>query len=425
MAAFAKDAGFGEPTVTFRLKDWGVSRQRYWGTPIPMVYCEAGCGDRPQAVPLDQLPILLPEQVDITQQGGSPLARMASFVETTCPTCGGKARRETDTMDTFVDSSWYFYRYIDAQNDQAPFDAAKAKYWFPIDQYIGGVEHAILHLIYSRFWTRVMRDIPGEDGGLVTNDEPVERLFTQGMVIKDGAKMSKSKGNIVSPDEMIERFGVDATRVYSLFAAPPDRDMDWQEDGVAGVQRFLAKIWRLGLKLEELPETAAAGDAGLLRTLHQTIAKVTQDFTGRWHFNTSISSVMILVNEMVGAVPEGAHAKVSRGTMRAALRGVVQMLAPFAPFLTQELWERLGEEGAVFRSTWPVADEELARESEMEIPVQVNGKLVTVIRLAAESEAEAVKAAAQADEKVAGRVVGKTVVKVVYVPAKLVNLVVK
>ena len=420
MAAFAKEHDFGEPTVTFRLKDWGVSRQRYWGTPIPMVYCESGCGDAPIAVPLEQLPILLPEQVDITQQGGSPLARVESFVNTTCPKCGGKARRETDTMDTFVDSSWYFYRYTDAKNDAAPFSSEKAKYWFPIDQYIGGVEHAILHLIYSRFWTRVMRDL-----GLVKNSEPAERLFTQGMVIKDGAKMSKSKGNVVSPDEMIERFGVDATRVYSLFAAPPDRDMDWQEDGVEGVRRFLAKVYRLALKLEELPEAPAAGDAGLLRTLHQTIAKVTQDFTGRWHFNTSISSVMILVNEMVGATPDNASAKVSRAVLREALRAVVQMLAPFAPFLTAELWERLGEQGAVFRSTWPVADEELARESEIEIPVQVNGKLVTVIRLAAETDGEAVKSAAQTDEKVAGRVVGKTVVKVVYVPGKLVNLVVK
>ena len=420
MAAFAKEHGFGEPTVTYRLKDWGVSRQRYWGTPIPMVYCEAGCGDAPIAVPLSELPILLPEQVDITQQGGSPLGRVADFVNTTCPKCGGKARRETDTMDTFVDSSWYFYRYTDAQNSTAPFDSNVVKYWFPIDQYIGGVEHAILHLIYSRFWTRVMKDL-----GLVENAEPAERLFTQGMVIKDGAKMSKSKGNIVSPDEMIERFGVDATRVYSLFAAPPDRDMDWQEDGVEGVRRFLAKIWRLGLKLDEVPEAAGPGDAALLRTLHQTIAKVTQDFTGRWHFNTSISSVMILVNEMVGATPDGAPAKVSRGVLRAALRGVVQMLAPFAPFLTAELWERLGEDGAVFRSPWPVADEELARESEIEIPVQVNGKLVTVIRLAADSDGDAVKAAAQAEGKVAGRVVGKTVVKVVYVPGKLVNLVVK
>ena len=437
MAAFAQQHGFGESTVTFRLKDWGVSRQRYWGTPIPMVYCENGCGDAPIAVPLDHLPILLPEQVDITQQGGSPLARVPDFVNTTCPKCGGKARRETDTMDTFVDSSWYFYRYIDAQNDQAPFDSAKAKYWFPIDQYIGGVEHAILHLIYSRFWTKVMRDL-----GLVENPEPVERLFTQGMVIKDGAKMSKSKGNIVSPDEMIERFGVDATRVYSLFAAPPDRDMDWQEDGVEGVRRFLAKVYRLAQKLDETRDgvphdpssetpvvaggiPASSADQALLRTLHQTIAKVTHDFTGRWHFNTSISSIMILVNEMVGVTPDGAPARVSRDVLRTALRGVVQMLAPFAPFLTAELWERLGEQGAVFRSAWPVADEALARESEMEIPVQINGKLVTVIRLAAESDAEAVKTAAQAEDKVAGRLVGKTLLKVVYVQAKLVNLVVK
>ena len=342
-------------------------------------------------------------------------------------------------MDTFVDSSWYFYRYTDSQNSTAPFDPAIIKYWFPIDQYIGGVEHAILHLIYSRFWTRVMKDL-----GLVENAEPVERLFTQGMVIKDGAKMAKSKGNVVSPDEMIDRFGVDATRVYSLFAAPPDRDMDWQEDGVEGVRRFLAKIWRLALKLDEMDgadgvphdhrgaaEVIVGGipcspaDQALLRTLHQTIAKVTQDFTGRWHFNTSISSVMILVNEMVGATPDNAPAKVSRAVLRKALRGVVQMLAPFAPFLTAELWERLGEQGAVFRSAWPVADEELARESEIEIPVQVNGKLVTVIRLAADSDGDAVKAAAQAEDKVAGRVVGKTVVKVVYVPGKLVNLVVK
>jgi leucyl-tRNA synthetase len=226
--------GFGEAKVTYRLKDWGVSRQRYWGTPIPMVYCQSNCeGDGPLPVPDDQLPVLLPEQIEITQQGGSPLARVPEFVNTTCPKCGGPARRETDTMDTFVDSSWYFYRYTDAQNANAPFDSDIVKYWFPIDQYIGGVEHAILHLIYSRFWTKVMRDL-----GLVENDEPVRRLFTQGMVIKDGHKMSKSKGNVVSPDDMVARYGADAARAYSLFAAPPDRDLDWQEDGVAGVSRL-------------------------------------------------------------------------------------------------------------------------------------------------------------------------------------------
>src|ERR1035437_2482060 len=228
---------FGEPKVTFRLKDWGVSRQRFWGTPIPIIHCEK-CGLVP--VPDEQLPVVLPPQIEITQQGGSPLGRVPEFVNVKCPKCGGAARRETDTMDTFVDSSWYFYRYTDAKNSTAPFDPAVAQYWFPIDQYIGGVEHAILHLIYSRFWTKVMRDL-----GLITNDEPARRLFTQGMVIKDGAKMSKSKGNVVSPDDMVARYGADATRMYALFAAPPDRDLDWQEDGVAGVSRFLARVWRL------------------------------------------------------------------------------------------------------------------------------------------------------------------------------------
>jgi leucyl-tRNA synthetase len=251
MAAFAAENGFGKATVTYRLKDWGISRQRYWGTPIPMLYCEK---DGIVPVPESELPVLLPENVEITQTGGSPLARMPEFVTATCPQCGGKARRETDTMDTFVDSSWYFYRYTDAHNDKAPFATDTVAYWFPIDQYIGGVEHAILHLIYSRFWTKVMRDL-----GLVKNDEPIERLFTQGMVIRNGAKMSKSKGNVVSPDEMIARYGADSARMYSLFAAPPDRDLDWQEDGVAGVSRFLARVWRFSMKHGA---RAKGGDAG-------------------------------------------------------------------------------------------------------------------------------------------------------------------
>ncbi len=240
--------GFGEARVIFRLKDWGVSRQRYWGTPIPMINCER---DGLVPVPDDQLPVILPAKIEITQQGGSPLGRVPSFVNTTCPKCGGPARRETDTMDTFIDSSWYFYRYTDAKNSYAPFEPAKAQYWFPIDQYIGGVEHAILHLIYSRFWTKVMRDL-----GLIKNDEPATRLFTQGMVIKDGAKMSKSKGNVVSPDDMVARYGADATRMYALFAAPPDRDLDWQEDGVAGVSRFLGRVWRLAAPNMQRPGLA-------------------------------------------------------------------------------------------------------------------------------------------------------------------------
>ena len=424
MASFARQHGFGEPTVTYRLKDWGVSRQRYWGTPIPMVYCQSCGAENPIPVPEASLPVLLPEHIEITQEGGSPLGKVPSFVQTTCPKCGGPARRETDTMDTFVDSSWYFYRYTDAQNSTAPFDSAKANYWFPIDQYIGGVEHAILHLIYSRFWTKVMRDL-----GLIANDEPAARLFTQGMVIKDGAKMSKSRGNVVSPDEMIERYGADATRMYALFAAPPDRDLEWQEEGVAGIVRFLSKVYRLvTTHADHAGSDDAAGseaDKTLLRKLHQTLAKITHDYSGRWHFNTSISSIMILVNEITAREDAIRTGQVSRGTVRSLLRGLVQMLAPFAPFFAAELWERLGEQGIVFRTAWPEFDPELAREDEVEIPVQANGKLVTVIKVAAGTDAEAIKAAAQADEKVAARIAGKVVVKVVYVAGKLVNLVVK
>jgi leucyl-tRNA synthetase len=426
MTRFAEESGFGRKKTTYRLKDWGVSRQRYWGTPIPMVYC-AEHGIVP--VPEKDLPVLLPETIEITQEGGSPLAKVPEFVNTTCPVCGGPARRETDTMDTFVDSSWYFYRYTDAHNATAPFDSEKANYWFPIDQYIGGVEHAILHLIYSRFWTKVMRDL-----GLIRNAEPAERLFTQGMVIKDGAKMSKSKGNVVSPDEMIARYGVDATRMYALFAAPPDRDLDWQEDGVAGVLRFLTRVYRLVMKYKTANAEAAKDakgtqrslkDEALLRTLHQTIAKVTEDFSGRWHFNTSIAAIMILVNEMQTAEASMDAGEVSTATIAELLRSLALMLAPFAPFLAAELWQQLGETTVVFKQPWPVADAELARESEIEVPVQVSGKLVVVIRVAADSDEEALKAAALADEKVAARLVGKTVVKTIVVKGRMVNLVVR
>ncbi len=430
MGAFAKANGFGTPTVTYRLKDWGISRQRYWGTPIPMVYCKRGHeGVEPGGVvPLHetQLPVVLPPQVEITQQGGSPLGRVPEFVETTCPVCGGPARRETDTMDTFVDSSWYFYRYTDAHNQTAPFASEKANYWFPIDQYIGGVEHAILHLIYSRFWTKVMRDL-----GLVANDEPAARLFTQGMVIKDGAKMSKSKGNVVSPDEMIGRYGADATRMYSLFATTADRDLEWQEDGVAGVSRFLTKVYRLvtkyGASSTAAVDAAAESDTGLklLRKLHQTIGKITQDFSGRWHFNTSIAAVMELVNEIVASEAALDRGEISEAAKASLFRSIVLMLAPFAPYFSAELWEKIGGEGAVMRAAWPVADEALAREDEMEIPVQVNGKLVVVIRVAAGSGEETVKLAALADAKVSARIDGKTVAKVIVVPGKLVNLVVR
>jgi len=415
--------GFGEPKVTFRLKDWGVSRQRYWGTPIPMIHCET---DGLVPVPEDQLPVLLPEQIEITQQGGSPLSKVPEFVNVICPKCGGPAKRETDTMDTFVDSSWYFYRYIDAKNSNAPFDPKIAAYWFPIDQYIGGVEHAILHLIYSRFWTRVMRDL-----GLVKDDEPVRNQFSQGMVIKDGHKMSKNRGNVVSPDDMVGRYGADATRMYSLFAAPPDRDLDWQEDGVAGVSRFLSRVYRISVKYAPYARSGAAGkadsktSAALLRKLHQTIAKITLDFEGRWHFNTCVAAIMELVNEIQGADAQLAAGDVSAAVVHELLRSLALLLAPFAPYLAAELWEELGEGGSILRAPWPLSDPGLAKEDELEIPVQINGKLVTVLRVPADADAKAIEAAALADEKVQLRAAGKSVAKVIVVPGKLVNLVVR
>jgi leucyl-tRNA synthetase len=428
----AARSAFGEGKIIFRLKDWGVSRQRYWGTPIPFINCER---DGLVPVPDEQLPVLLPEKIEITQQGGSPLGRVPSFVNTTCPKCGGPARRETDTMDTFVDSSWYFYRYTDARDTKAPFDSATVQYWFPIDQYIGGVEHAILHLIYSRFWTKVMRDL-----GMVKNDEPARRLFTQGMVIKDGAKMSKSKGNVVSPDDMVARYGADATRMYALFAAPPDRDLDWQEDGVAGVSRFLSRVWRLvtkhaasvkaiaGLQNSEA-SVAAANLSGpslkLLRKLHQTIAKITLDFEGRWHFNTCVAAIMELVNELQDADAQLAAAEVPAPVMRELLQTLVLLLAPFAPFLAAELWHDLGGEGSVLRAPWPKSNPELAKEDEIEIPVQINGKLISVVRVAAGSDPKTIETAALADEKIRARTTGKNIVKVIVVPGRTVNLVVK
>ena len=424
MAAFAEEQRFGKAKVSYRLKDWGISRQRYWGTPIPMLYCEK---DGIVAVPDDQLPVLLPENVDITMEGGSPLARMPEFVNATCPKCGGPARRETDTMDTFVDSSWYFYRYTSARDDKAPFDTATVAYWFPIDQYIGGVEHAILHLIYSRFWTKVMRDL-----GLVKNDEPVGRLFTQGMVIRNGAKMSKSKGNVVSPDEMIARYGADATRAYSLFAAPPDRDLDWQEDGVAGVSRFLGRVFRFVNRYASRAQSGGSMAAkysptsqALLRKLHQTIRKVTEDFAGRWHFNTSIAAIMELVNALTAAEPAISKGEVSDADLASILRNLVLLLAPFAPYLAFELWEKIGAEEVLLRAPWPKYDETLAREEEIEVPVQINGKLRAVIKVVAGADEDTLRDAALANEKIHAAVVEKSIVKMIIVPGKLVNLVVK
>ncbi|HLJ79826.1 MAG TPA: leucine--tRNA ligase [Acidobacteriaceae bacterium] len=426
MAAYAEKHAFGKATLTWRLKDWGISRQRYWGTPIPMLYCET-CGIVP--VPDSDLPVLLPDHVEITQQGGSPLARVPEFVNASCPKCGGRARRETDTMDTFVDSSWYFYRYTDARNNAAPFSSEKIAYWFPIDQYVGGVEHAILHLIYSRFWTKVMRDL-----GLVSNDEPVQRLFTQGMVIKNGAKMSKSKGNVVSPDDMIAGYGADATRMYSLFAAPPDRDLDWQEDGVAGVSRFLGRVYRFAMKHGDrarnantaaAPAAPSATTQALLRKLHQTIRKISEDFAGRWHFNTCIAAIMELVNTLTAAESQIAAGEVPDAVLAEILRTLTLLLAPFAPYLAFELWQHIGQTENLLRAPWPKFDEALAQEDQIEIPVQINGKLRSVVRVDANASEDEIRDTALADEKIAAAIAGKQIVRIILVPRKLVNIVVK
>jgi leucyl-tRNA synthetase len=415
MSAHAELHGFGKAAVTYRLKDWGISRQRYWGTPIPVVHCPA-CGVVP--VPESQLPVLLPDRIEITGAGRSPLENVPEFVNVKCPDCGGAARRETDTMDTFIDSSWYFYRYCDAHNSAMPFDPAKIAYWFEIDQYIGGVEHAILHLIYSRFFTKMMRDI-----GLIQNSEPARRLFTQGMVIAEGAKMSKSKGNVVGADLLAERFGTDTSRMFVLFAAPPEKEVDWRVEGAEGLYRFLGRVYRFATRNVVIGQALGLptpSDKKVLRKLHQTLKKLTDDFETRWHFNTCIASIMELVNVLYAE-----EANISAGPMAEILEKLALMLAPFAPYLSQEIWEELGKDGPVFRQLWPPFDAELAKEDLAEIVVQVNGKLRSRIHVPFGTPKEELESLAMADEKVQPYLAGQQVVKVITVPDKLVNVVVK
>jgi leucyl-tRNA synthetase len=413
MAAYAKERGFGEAAITFRIKDWGISRQRYWGTPIPVIHC-AQCGVVP--VPEEQLPVILPDQIEITGTGRSPLENVPEFVNVNCPRCGAAARRETDTMDTFIDSSWYFYRYCDAHNSRLPFDPDKIAYWFEIDQYIGGVEHAILHLIYSRFFTKMMRDI-----GLIKNSEPARRLFTQGMVIAEGVKMSKSKGNVVGADSLAGELGADTARLFVLFAAPPEKEVDWRREGAEGIYRFLGRVYRFVTR-NAAPTAGRSGDSDrkVLRKLHQTVKKITVDFETRWHFNTCIASIMELMNVLYAE-----EAAISAAAMPEILEKLALLLAPFAPYLSQEIWEELGGEGPVFRQSWPAFDAELAKEEEAEIVVQVNGKLRARLFAAFGTSKEELEARVLADEKVKPLLEGKRVVKVIAVPDKLVNLVVK
>ncbi len=410
----AEKEGFGHAAVTYRIKDWGISRQRYWGTPIPVVHCPS-CGIVP--VREKDLPVRLPLDVEITATGGSPLAGIPEFVNVACPACGKAAKRETDTMDTFIDSSWYFYRYCDAHNDKAPFDTEKIAYWFPIDQYIGGVEHAILHLIYSRFWTKMMRDL-----GLIHNDEPATRLFTQGMVVKDGAKMSKSKGNVVSADAMAENYGTDTARLFALFAAPPEKDLDWLDSGVEGMHRFLGRVYRFVTrnadKAKQDGGTASEADRKALRKLHQTVRKTTEDFDSRWHFNTSIAAIMELMNELTSL-----EEQLSGETMHQVLETLILLLGPFTPYVAEEMWETIGREGPVFRQPWPKYDPEMAREDEIEVVLQVNGKLRSRLAIANGTGREELEKLALTDERIRQFTAGKRIVKVIVVPGKLVNIV--
>jgi leucyl-tRNA synthetase len=432
MAAAAEARGIGQRTVQFRLKDWGISRQRYWGTPIPVLYCDK-CGMVP--VPYDDLPVLLPKTAEFSGRGDSPLAQIPEFVNTTCPQCGGPARRETDTMDTFVDSSWYFYRFCDPHNDQLPFEPDTVGYWGPVDFYVGGIEHAILHLIYSRFFARVFRDL-----GMTAIAEPFSHLLTQGMVLKNGEVMSKSKGNVVDPDDMIQKYGADATRLYVMFVAPPEKEIEWTDAGLEGSFRFLARVWRLVDQVSEMvggdgipaPGELELNDAerALRRKTHDTIRRVTVDLDQRFHLNTAISALMELVNEVYAFCGPGGCVRIGReadatggvGTVeraatvaviKEAIEALVLMLSPFAPHMAEELWEVLGHKEGVTAAGWPQFQEAVARAQEVVVPVQVNGKLRARLTVSADTSDEQLKEAALADPQVQKHLEGKTVRKVV------------
>jgi leucyl-tRNA synthetase len=440
MAQYADQHDFGGGAVTYRLRDWGVSRQRFWGAPVPIINCE-NCGA--VAVPYEDLPVMLPETAEFTGSGQSPLAGVPEFVNTSCPNCKGPARRETDTMDTFVDSSWYFFRYCDPQNESAPFDPAIAAQWTPVDQYIGGDSHAVMHLIYTRFWTKVMRDI-----GLVTFDEPVKRLLTQGMVTNlvegtdEWKAMSKSLGNGVDPDEMIAAFGADAARLFTLFAAPVENELRWIETGIEGAVRFLRKVYSMVWRWHErLSDSAHMQDApsaeelspsalALRRKTHQTIARVTNDFE-HLHLNTSVAALMELFNELsdFNAQPSTASAG-DVYAVREALESLTLMLSPFSPHVAEEMWERLGHTGGLIEkgrqgANWPKMNAELARKAELEIPIQVNGKLRSRLVTSPDVTEDELRAAALADEKVRPFTEGREVVKIIVVPQRLVNIVVR
>lgn len=414
------EQGTGRKTVNFRLRDWLISRQRYWGCPIPVVYCEK-CGE--QLVPEDQLPVKLPEDVSFDGGAISPLATSENFLNTTCPCCGGPARREIDTMDTFIDSSWYFLRYTDARNDKEVFNKEIAKYWMNVDQYIGGIEHAILHLLYARFFVKVLHDI-----GLVEVDEPFKALLTQGMVLKEGSKMSKSKGNVVSPEEIIAKYGADTARLFILFAAPVDRDLDWSDQGVEGSYRFLGRVWRIIDTYQQLGasghhDSLSKDETALRRELHRAIKKVTEDLDGKFNFNTAISTVMELVNAMYQF--KDSHDFVQSDLAKELVEKLTLLLAPFVPHITEEIWYECGFEGSVHAASWPTYEESALVVDEVEVAVQVNGKVRDKLTVSVSLSKEELEAAAKALPRVQEFTEGKTVVKVIVVPKKLINIVVK
>ncbi|MBI5789077.1 MAG: leucine--tRNA ligase [Candidatus Schekmanbacteria bacterium] len=459
IADFMEKAEIGCRKVNYRLRDWGISRQRFWGAPIPIVYCDA-CGTVPEQA--ERLPIVLPTHTAFPEDGHSPLPSIAEFVNTDCPACGKPAKRETDTLDTFVESSWYFARYTSPRLTNAAFDEKAVNYWLPVDQYVGGIEHAVLHLLYARFFNKVLRDL-----GYLTYDEPFTNLLTQGMVIKDGAKMSKSKGNVVDPNDLLEKYGADTARLFSLFAAPPEKDLDWSEEGVEGSYRFLQRVWRLVNTYAETPMSlrdtknnkhvaqtfrSATGEAGLkpcattssgekltaigndlipvqltpankqLRCrVHQTIRKVGRDIEDRFHFNTAISAVMELVNTLYQFEPKDDEAYL---VLKEALRSVLLLLAPFAPHISEELWRTLGYPASISQQPWPVYDEAIASEDEVTVVIQINGKLRSKINLPKDAGEETIKQSALSDARIREFIQGKPIRKVIVAGGKLVNIVI-
>lgn len=426
IAAYLEKKGLGRSAISYKLRDWLISRQRYWGAPIPIIYCE-DCGAVP--VPEDQLPVILPENMEFKPGVISSLAQVEEFVHTTCPCCGRPAKRETDTMDTFICSSWYYFRYADPKNDTAPFNKKAVNYWLPVDQYIGGIEHAVLHLLYSRFFTKVLYD-----DGRLDYSEPFKNLLTQGMVTKDGAKMSKSKGNIVTPEEIFNKYGVDTARIFILFASPPERDLDWNEQGVEGSWRFLNRVWRLVNNNEQIFSSTDANvelqvtsivDRALERQVHETIKKVTEDIEERFSFNTAISAIMELVNGVYRYQDQVSDEEQNRVLLRVALENIILLLAPFAPYLTEEMWQSMGKKKSVHKQKWPTYNYEALLKEETTIVVQINGKLRDRLQVPSDIPREELEILAFNLKRVQTITRGKEIVKVIYVPGRLINIVVK